>query len=252
MESNVEWKEIDFGKGSLSGDFGCVVGVGVVWGYCLKCSILDNFGQNKFNRIPPLETIFGSLTLDFKAGHPKISDLERVDCIWGADGGRIDLLLVNDKIFNLFQSLAIHGRYLQFWLCFLTYSYFQMLKMEILWNQAQSGVDKSKRSLVMDGQEAAWDVLRQAPPLEQESSEPLYFLCLMEAWAGTEGSFGNGARGIMQIHCHEHPMQARCACGHPSSSGVTMSGTGGYLSCYSYLPHEGCLSSLLIDQTQRS
>lgn len=99
MESKVELKVIYFGKYSLSGDFECVIGVGAVWVHCFKCSIL---GLNKFNRIPSLETIFGNLTPDSKAGHLKMSDLEKVDGIWGADGSRIDLLLVYDKIFNLF------------------------------------------------------------------------------------------------------------------------------------------------------
>lgn len=55
MESKVELKVMYFGKYSLSGDFECVIGVGAVWVHCFKCSIL---GLNKFNRIPPLETIF--------------------------------------------------------------------------------------------------------------------------------------------------------------------------------------------------
>lgn len=100
-----------------------------------------------------------------------------------------------------------------------------MLKTEI-----KLRVELTKnRSLVIDGLEAArpCDFLRQAPPLEQESSGLLYCLCLMEA--GTEGSFGKGARGIMQIQCHDHPMQARCASGYLSSSAVSRSGTGGYL-----------------------
>lgn len=76
MESKVERKETYLGKYSLSGDFGCVVGVGAL--YHFKCSIVDTFGLNKLNRIPPLETIFGNLTPGFKAAHLKMSDLKGV------------------------------------------------------------------------------------------------------------------------------------------------------------------------------
>lgn len=94
MESKVEWKETYFGKYSLSGVFGCVVEMGALWVYHFKCSILDAFGLNKFNRIPPLEDIFGNLTPNSRAAHLKISDLKGVDHIWGANGSKIDLLLV--------------------------------------------------------------------------------------------------------------------------------------------------------------
>ena len=77
-------------------------GVGFVLFPCCKCSIPDTFGLNKFNGIPLLETISGNLMPGSKAGHLKTSNLEIVDCILGADGSRIGVLLVYDKIFNPF------------------------------------------------------------------------------------------------------------------------------------------------------
>lgn len=79
-----------------------MVGVGAVWVHCFKCPILDTFGLNVFKRVPLLETIFGNLIPDHKAGHLKMSDLKRVDGMWEADGSRMDLLQVYNKILNLF------------------------------------------------------------------------------------------------------------------------------------------------------
>lgn len=77
-------------------------GVGIVLLPSFKCSIPDTSGLNKLNRIPLVETISGNLTLSSKDGNLKMSDLETVDCILSADGSRINVLLVYNKIFNLF------------------------------------------------------------------------------------------------------------------------------------------------------
>lgn len=103
MESKAELKEIYFEKQSLPGDFMCVFRVRAVWVHCFQCSILDTFGLNKFNRIPPLETVFGNLSPDSKAGHLKMSDFKGVDHIWGSKGSKINLLLVYDKILISFN-----------------------------------------------------------------------------------------------------------------------------------------------------
>lgn len=108
----VKWKikgrtQIYFEKCSLSGDFRCVGGMEVVLFLCLMYSITDTFGLNQFKRIPLLETISGNLTPSCKAGHLKMTDLEIVDHVLGADSSRIDVLLVYDKIFNVFSSLTI-------------------------------------------------------------------------------------------------------------------------------------------------
>lgn len=86
--------------------------------------------------------------------------------------------------------------------------------------------------------ESAWphDALKEVSPQKQKNRSLLYCLCLMEyssaspAWASTERSFGNGARSIMQIQCHNHPMQASyaCGCGHTFSSGVGRNDTRVY------------------------
>lgn len=89
-------------KCSLPADFACVGGMRVVFFPCFKCSIPDTFGLNKFHGIPLLETTSGNLMPGSKAGHLKTSDLEIVDHILAADGSTIGVLLVYDKIFNLF------------------------------------------------------------------------------------------------------------------------------------------------------
>lgn len=78
------------------------MGQGDVLFPCFKCSTPDTFGLNKFNEIPQLEIISGNLMPSSKAGHLKMSDLEIVDHILGADGSRIDVLPVYDRIFNPF------------------------------------------------------------------------------------------------------------------------------------------------------
>lgn len=71
--------------------------------HCFKCSVLDTLGLNKFNGIPQLEVIFGNLTPASKAGPIKMNDLKRVDHIWGANGSKVDLLMVYEKSFISFN-----------------------------------------------------------------------------------------------------------------------------------------------------
>lgn len=70
--------------------------VGFVLFHGFKYSIPDAFGLSKFNGILLLETISENLTPSSKSRHLKMSDPEIVDL--EADGSKIDVLLVYDKI----------------------------------------------------------------------------------------------------------------------------------------------------------
>lgn len=74
--------------------------VWVVLFWSFKYSIPDAFGLSKFDRILLLETTSEKLTPSSKSGHLKMSDPEIVDCVLEADGSKIDVLQVYDKIIS--------------------------------------------------------------------------------------------------------------------------------------------------------